>query len=445
MYTGTYLTLGENIGHEVINLIRSDNGDNYLWLNANGSCDLKKVFKYKDGKSYYDEIFMLMVMMCGYRKWKILGKAEISSETLRKYMAEDYSKESRQKQIDVIKEEKITYGGQPLNTIFDNNYSIHHPDGTDIYLTFKAKDVALPACKGNENIIDIASLKGLADTSLRMYLTEEKNKETFDFFSSIIEGEVFKWEEENTTCTVDTNKKINTEHRDFFLNIINEEYRELTFSNLLAYFLKNKEVMAGFAERVLEIHNFNKNAYTITREEKGIDLFIVSEENYIIIENKIRSTLIEKKPPMDNKFKEYFGVKNIKNLPDFAVDLLKKFNETPIHYQTDRYYAYACASVHKQNSGATIHGYVLCPNYAQYTLDSQLSTALFKEEFSIKTYKKVYDYFEKLQGSPFLSHSESLYLNEFLAGMKAHIKDVDNNFEEEMIRRFYKKILSSKE
>ena len=30
MYAGKYLTIGENIGHEVINLIRSDNGNNYL-------------------------------------------------------------------------------------------------------------------------------------------------------------------------------------------------------------------------------------------------------------------------------------------------------------------------------------------------------------------------------------------------------------------------------
>lgn len=43
MYAGKYLAEGENIGHEIINLIRSDNGNNYLWLNADGNCDISKI------------------------------------------------------------------------------------------------------------------------------------------------------------------------------------------------------------------------------------------------------------------------------------------------------------------------------------------------------------------------------------------------------------------
>ena len=36
VYNGRYLNEGENIGHEIINLIRSDNDNNYIWLNDNG-------------------------------------------------------------------------------------------------------------------------------------------------------------------------------------------------------------------------------------------------------------------------------------------------------------------------------------------------------------------------------------------------------------------------
>ena len=70
MYAGKYLTEGENIGHEIINLIRSDNGNNYLWLNADGNCDISK-FIGKKGNLIYDEIVMLMVRMYGHRQWKM--------------------------------------------------------------------------------------------------------------------------------------------------------------------------------------------------------------------------------------------------------------------------------------------------------------------------------------------------------------------------------------
>ena len=39
MYVGRYLN--DNIGHEVINLIKSDNGQNYIYVNPYGSMDKK--------------------------------------------------------------------------------------------------------------------------------------------------------------------------------------------------------------------------------------------------------------------------------------------------------------------------------------------------------------------------------------------------------------------
>ena len=39
MYVGTYLQ--DNIGHEVINLFRSDNGNNYIYVNEDGKINPK--------------------------------------------------------------------------------------------------------------------------------------------------------------------------------------------------------------------------------------------------------------------------------------------------------------------------------------------------------------------------------------------------------------------
>ena len=106
MYAGKYLTIGENIGHEVINLIRSDNGNNYLWLNADGNCDVTK-FVDKKGKCRYDEIVMLMVRMYGHRQWKLLAKAQIDTSVLAEYMVPKYTEEYHNAQVKKINEEKI--------------------------------------------------------------------------------------------------------------------------------------------------------------------------------------------------------------------------------------------------------------------------------------------------------------------------------------------------
>lgn len=449
MYGGGYLTEGENIGHEIINLFRSDNGNNYLWLNAGGSCK-KSYFVDKNGNMLYDEVIMLMVRMYGYRQWKVLGKAEIDTSVLADYMVPVFGEKAHKKQIEKIEEEKIYYGGQPINKIFDNNFfNGKLQSGIDIYYTFKAKNVFLPVSAPEnieKTIINIEGLKGLSNQSLRMYLSDEKEdeKNTYKKFNDIIDGKVFAWENENTTPKVNMADAVISEEKDYFLKIINEEYRELSFSNLLAYFLKNKKVMALFAEQVLKLKNFNSNSYSIAREEKNIDLFISSPEHYIIIENKIRSGLIEEKKDMSKKILEYFDENNEKNLPPKAKEIINAFKQVKNYYQTDRYYAYACGMVEKQKNNATISGYVLFPNYALHSITQQLQNALFSEKYTPVTYKQVYSFFSSLKGSDVLTASESKYLDEFLSAMEIHTKEVDNIFEEEMKNRFFKTIKASK-
>ena len=183
MYAGKYITVGENIGHEIINLIRSDNGNNYLWLNADGNCDLSK-FVDKKGKTYFDEIVMLMVRMYGPRQWKVLAKAEIDPATLADYMVPKFDKECHKIQLEKVQEENICYGGQPVNKIFENNfYAGSFQTDIDIYFTFKAKDVYLPVCTPEnmaKTVVNIKGLDGLANQSLRMYLTEDKNADTYN-------------------------------------------------------------------------------------------------------------------------------------------------------------------------------------------------------------------------------------------------------------------------
>lgn len=444
MYAGKYLTEGENIGHEIINLIRSDNGNNYLWLNADGNCDISK-FVDKQGNNIYDEIIMLMVRMYGHRQWKVLAKAEINMDSISDYMVPKFSEKYHRVQVEKIKEENICYGGQPLNLVFNKNYfNGYLQSGIDIYFTFKADNVYFPVMSAEnieKTVLDITNISGLANQSLRMYFTEDKNAETYGIFNDIIDGKTFDWEKENTTEKVSDDFSDNDEDRDYFLKIINEEYRELTFSNLLAYFLKNKKVMSMFAKEVLKLNDFNEESYSIAREEKNIDLFISSPNHYIIIENKIRSGLIRETKNMEKKIREYFCVEGSKFLPQKADELLKVFNSADYHYQTDRYYAYACGSIAQQNRKSQINGYVLFPNYMVHSISKEIADTLFKENYASLTYRDLYEFFYRIRkNSELWNESERKYLDEYLLAIKKHTKDVDNSFEEEMKARFYKQI-----
>ena len=39
MYTGRYITQQGNLGHEIINLFKADDGKFYIWLNSMGVCN----------------------------------------------------------------------------------------------------------------------------------------------------------------------------------------------------------------------------------------------------------------------------------------------------------------------------------------------------------------------------------------------------------------------
>ena len=42
MYVGGYLSEGDNIGHEIINLYKADDGENYIYLNSQGTIELSR-------------------------------------------------------------------------------------------------------------------------------------------------------------------------------------------------------------------------------------------------------------------------------------------------------------------------------------------------------------------------------------------------------------------
>lgn len=128
-------------------------------------------------------------------------------------------------------------------------------------------------------------------------------------------------------------------------------------------------------------------------------------------------------------------------MPQRAEELLSAFDLADHHYQTDRYYSYACGIVAQQDRDSEINGYVLFPNYMLHSISKEIDDTLFSENYKMITYRELYEFFRSIKNNVSLwNDCESKYIDEFLLAMKKHTKDVDNSFEEEMKARFYKQI-----
>ena len=107
LFRGEYLN--DNLGHEVINLFKSDNGKNYVYLNESG----------KFPPEYADKIkCMLLVKLGRTNTVEVIGKAEGLHDV---YNPENTERDEFVNQIKFILDNDIKYGGAYLHTIFTGN------------------------------------------------------------------------------------------------------------------------------------------------------------------------------------------------------------------------------------------------------------------------------------------------------------------------------------
>ena len=179
MFSGSYLE--ENIGHEIINLYQSDNGENYIYLSPDGNFDAK----YKDRIAY-----VILTQDNGTNQDKVVGLAEIDCDV---YQHGD----TILKQINYIVKHNVKYGGTYAHIPFMANKSQQ-----DIIIDFKAKVLKQPT---KEIIIDysakrntinnkgvlVVSVGGLlkkSRKSLKQYVepSEENHNPAYDVLAKFI-------------------------------------------------------------------------------------------------------------------------------------------------------------------------------------------------------------------------------------------------------------------
>ena len=294
MFTGGYL--GDNIGHEIINLFKADDGNNYIYLCKDGKYTRKDLPKY-----------VIQVRHHCTRTLEVISIAEIESKITKQ-------------EIDNIK-----YGGVSIVDIFKEN----EEQGTDTYITFKATNVIKPtpdqpvyiAYEGNRVKVNISTpfikptiilnekvvVNGKEKynfdvcEALRNYIYYNENQDS-DYFklNSLIKNAFsnnIDWQpvSEQLGLTVKDSSKIYSTPGDIY-GISN---LELPYSNAFKFFIeKYPQLLSGIFGKICSYFDMHRN-YQITRIERewrNIDILIeVDNELVIVIENKIFSDLNGKK------------------------------------------------------------------------------------------------------------------------------------------------------
>ena len=269
MYAGSYLD--ENIGHEVINLFKDDNGSNYIYINQRG--DINK-------KSNDSVEAVLLVKHVEKGVLEVVAKAEDLQQV---YYKKNNLEEEIKDQNEYIKEHHITYGNVLLSDIYQNG-------DNELLITFKTNK--LRTVKKPLFLIEEESKrykyenhyflpeKHFSTQSLKMYYTEDKFPQDYDVFRKLLNDSEI-WNEENTTTKIDLDEIYTYESHEGFLSVIKKEDDELIISNLFSYiFNHKKDVFRDFVDEILDIGDFKIN-YTIAREKDNIDLLIENEESVI--------------------------------------------------------------------------------------------------------------------------------------------------------------------
>lgn len=261
-----------------------------------------------------------------------------------------------------------------------------------------------------------------------------------------------------------------------FVNLLGQLHDELSYSNLIAYFLLRYEklrtcFLEWLAKKAKQSTTFKKRTVSIQREENHVDLLIRvdggKQKYMIVIENKIRSSINGKKKEgqdqLDIYAQEAFDRCNCGTLEE--IDTLKKKRtskkqnpETGIVKEPQ-----VCELTSKGKTKKTLNEdktpnedkgripwfFLLTPNYNSFE-ESELSKKVIvvrggKEEEQAVRYTQIYygdlyDQFYDLFSSKEnklgpMTKEEKIQFKEFLTALKAHARTTDNINEEMMNER----------
>lgn len=369
MYNGKYLN--KNMGHEVINLFKDDNGNNYLYLNPYGN-----FAKVHQGKV---EVMLMVVSVPKRNMFEVVaiatGLKDVFKPTNCFNASLDKSKYTvvnkkaydkvRQYQLDYIEENKVAYDGIALDKLFTNDQQ------QAIYITYKAESVIIPEKRTFITFNDTIDLEN-EDNSECVYVHLESCNQCKMSQKQYVSAEDFSEEKWNELCdkifgqiNYPSNKVTEglgliiqgqnrtIQNADSIFDICGMVDNELAFSNALAYYMEK------YPSLFKEIFGFRSKNVTVQREYKHIDIFVKDGDRRIIIENKIHSGINGKKS----------GKGNGSQLDKYW-DQVTIYDETP------------------ENK---VSGYVVCPEYAVNRIFKEKNNCRCGAKYKVVSYKEIWE------------------------------------------------------
>lgn len=371
MYNGDYLY--QNLGHEIINMYKSDNGRNYLYLQYDGT--------FADIHCGKVEAMLLVRTVSGEHMVEVIGKAEGLTEVYR-----PGQKEMDQKAF--IRGNGIKYAGVWLDEIFeDNTYQ------QNIFITYEAKIVKKAAKRfyisyGESRFTHhVLTENKQAKASLKQYISTDTAAD-FSVLRSVINDESLWGEETKGVALTETVKPT---HRTTYFDICGINNYELAWSNALSFFMeKYPPLVVKFGREVLQVANPINSQFAVSREEHNVDLLIRDGETTIVVENKIKSDI-------------------------------NGINNAGYDSQLAKYFEYA-----KQDQ-CNVRAYVLTPDYN----DVNLSCYTHGDKYRKIYYSQVRDF---LAYQP--EYRTDAYLRDMVDAMNQHSTVYCDDLYEEMLSRF---------
>lgn len=385
MYAGDYLK--DNIGHEIINLFKTDYGDNYIYVNPYGTLGV--------GHDEVESILLVRRLEGGILE--IIAKAEKLERIVTNKRGDDLLNDQK----DYLKSHGIVYGKVPLDRIFDGNES------NSTYVSFKAGEIKAPKSpiylynskskiKPDEKY-GVKMEGNFASQYLHQFYNQNKNDYTV--LRKILDDKS-RWGDDPTKRVEEDFDKIKTN----ILTILGKDHDELAYSNLIAYLLSSDEELSrNFFTVVLGLTPSGK--LSVRREVKNIDLLLTDDNNIVVIENKIKS-----------------AINGVKNTDQSIVN-----GEKDMESQLSKYYDYA-NSLGKQNN-KRVSFFIFSPEYNHLDLKG-LKNA---ENYTSVSYKKLYDFFSNYHKT---KKSYTNYYDILCEALIPHCREVDNSNTEIMQERF---------
>ncbi len=419
VFVGGYGFNKGNLPHEMINFFRADDGNFYVYITPYGVVE--------KGLAINDISAILFVRSVGNSLVEVLAKAVVSENQPKEdFYVQGIELCGKGDKKGKLKEnsqwydpsDSIKYGQKSLR-------EIHHYNAWDneIFVTMKVSEICFPKktffLTHNENVITPTTQnvfliqenehasKQFANQSMKAYFYSDTMPNSFNALQDIIvDKENELWMDSSKTIKYDSS---NIKNDNNFFKVTRQQDNEVMFSNMLYYFFSEYPMIAK--QFFLKLGVVLNDDFVVEREKERMDVRLISDNIYIIVENKIKSSLN--------------GLQKEKGSNDYKKEGNKYISQLSVYYE----------NAQRKNKSDKINRQIKCfifvPNYSTIT-KSFLKNYLYGDLYEIVYYQEIYDFFVEYNK---IVELNDRFLMDFVNAMKKHTEPVDNEFRNDLMMR----------